>query len=153
MDKKVTQKRAQEKYQELAKQHQPKPPLSKNLFRAFLVGGLISVAGQGVFNLYRAMGVPKPDSGGPTAVTMIFLGALLTALGVYDKIGQFGGAGSAIPITGFANTIVSAAMEFKSEGFILGMAARMFQIAGPVIVYGVVSAIMLGVIRWLLVGG
>lgn len=84
---------------------------------------------------------------------MIFIGGLLTALGVYDEIGRVGGAGSAIPITGFANTIVSAAMEFRSEGFVLGMAARMFQIAGPVIVYGVVSAILAGVIRWLLVGG
>lgn len=152
MVKKEVQKRAQERYQRVAKMHKPKPPLAKNLFWAFFIGGLISVVGQGVYNLYLFLGVPKPDAGGPVAVTMIFLGGLLTALGIYDEIGRLGGAGSAIPITGFANSIVSSAMEFKSEGYVLGMSARMFQIAGPVIVYGVVSAILAGLIRWWLGG-
>ncbi|HHW13700.1 MAG TPA: SpoVA/SpoVAEb family sporulation membrane protein, partial [Firmicutes bacterium] len=97
-------------------------------------------------------GLSPDKAGGPTAAVMVFLGAFLTALGVYDEVGRIGGAGSAIPITGFANSIVAAAMEFKTEGFVMGTAARMYQIAGPVITYGVVSAIVVGVIRFLVAG-
>ncbi|MDI3281043.1 MAG: SpoVA/SpoVAEb family sporulation membrane protein, partial [Bacillota bacterium] len=122
-------------------------------FWAFIVGGLISTAGQAVFDFYRSLGFSEQTAGGPTAATMVFVGTFLTALGIYDEIGRVGGAGSAIPITGFANSIVASAMEFRSEGFIMGVTARMFQIAGPVIVYGVVSALLVGLAKWLLTGG
>ncbi|MDI6871317.1 MAG: stage V sporulation protein AC [Bacillota bacterium] len=150
---KEQQKRAQEEYQRLARRHRPRPPLLRNALLAFLVGGAISAAGQGVLNFFVAQGLPPDKAGGPTAGVMVFLGAFLTALGVYDKIGQVGGAGSAIPITGFANSIVAAAIEFKTEGFVMGMAARMYQIAGPVITYGVTSAIVVGLLRFLIAGG
>jgi stage V sporulation protein AC len=145
-------KREQEEYDKLAQTHRPKPPLAKNLILAFLVGGTISLVGQAVLTFFTSRGLSPDKAGGPTAATMIFLGALLTAIGIYDEIGRIGGAGSAIPITGFANSIVACALEFRSEGYIMGMAARMFQIAGPVIVYGVVSAFIVGILRYLLGG-
>ncbi|MGE5509532.1 MAG: stage V sporulation protein AC [Chitinophagales bacterium] len=145
-------KRSQEEYQQLAKAHRPKTPVLRNALLAFLVGGLICTLGQAILNFLVARGLPPDKAGGPTAAVLVFLGAGLTALGVYDELGKHAGAGSAIPITGFANSIVSAAIEFKTEGYVMGVAARMFQIAGPVIVYGVVSAIVFGVLRILLAG-
>jgi stage V sporulation protein AC len=145
-------KRAQEEYQKLAKQHRPKTPVLKNALLAFLVGGVICALGQAIMEFFVARGLPPDKAGGPTAAVLIFLGAGLTALGVYDELGKRGGAGSAIPITGFANSIVAAAIEFKTEGYVMGVTARMFQIAGPVIVYGVVSAIVFGVLRFLVAG-
>lgn len=139
-------------YQSLAKKHQPKPRLARNMFLAFLTGGAISLVGQILFNLYRGLGLNEGLSGSLMAVTLVFLAGLLTALGWYDAIGRIGGAGSAIPITGFANSVVSPAVEFRQEGMVLGMAARMFTVAGPVIVYGVVSAVVVGILRWLVVG-
>lgn len=150
---KEQRKRAQEEYQKLARRHRPRPPLARNVLLAFLVGGAICVVGQGVLNFFTARGLPPDKAGGLTAVVMVFLGAFLTALGVYDEVGKVGGAGSAIPISGFANSIVAAAIEFRTEGWVMGMAARMFQIAGPVIVYGVTSAIVVGVIRFLVTKG
>lgn len=150
---KEQKKRAQEEYQKVARRHRPRPPLLRNALLAFLVGGTIAVIGQGVLNFFISRGLAPDKAGGPTAAVMVFLGAFLTALGVYDKIGQVGGAGSAIPITGFANSIVAAAIEFRTEGFVMGMAARMFQIAGPVIAYAVVSGVVIGVIRFLVTGG
>lgn len=144
-------KRQQEEYQKLAKSHRPKQAIGKNLLLAFLVGGTISLVGQAVLTFFAAHGFPADKAGAPTSATMIFLGAFLTALGVYDEIGKVGGAGSAIPITGFANSIVASALEYRTEGYVMGMSARMFQIAGPVIVYGVTSAFIVGVLRYLLV--
>lgn len=149
---KEQRKRAQEEYQKLARKHRPRPPVVRNALLAFAVGGAWSVVGQGVLNFFVSRGLPPEKAGSPTAVVMIFLGAFLTALGVYDELGRIGGAGSAIPITGFANSIVAAALEYRTEGFVMGMAARMFQIAGPVIVYGVVFAVVVGVLRVLLGG-
>ena len=134
-------------YQEIAKQARPRPPVLANCIRAFFVGGLICVVGQFVLNYFIRIGVKPPDSGGPLAGVMVTLGAVLTGLGVYDLIGKFGGMGSALPITGFANSIVSAGMEFKREGFVLGVGARMFQIAGPVIVYGLVTSVVVVLIK------
>ncbi|MGE5552645.1 MAG: stage V sporulation protein AC [Betaproteobacteria bacterium] len=150
---KEQQQRAQEEYQKLARRHRPRPPLARNALLAFLVGGAISALGQGVRNFFVSQGFSPDKAGAPTAVVMVFLGAFLTALGVYDKVGQVGGAGSAIPITGFANSVVAAALEFRTEGFVMGMASRMYQVAGPVITYGVTSAIVVGVLRFLLTGG
>lgn len=150
---KEQRKRAQEEYQKLARKRRPRPPLLKNALLAFLVGGAICAAGQGVFEFFVSQGLPREKASGPTAAVMVFLGASLTALGVYDELGRVGGAGSAIPITGFANSIVAAAMEYRTEGLVMGLAARMFQIAGPVIVYGVVSAVVVGILRFLLVKG
>lgn len=125
-----------------------------NILKAFLVGGAICTIGQVINNLAIYFGTPEDMAGTVTSMTLIFIGALLTGLDIYDEIGKFGGAGSAVPITGFANSIVSPAMEFKSEGYILGVGARMFVVAGPVLVYGLTSSILYGIIYYLFrVGG
>lgn len=149
---KEQKKRAQEEYQKLASKHRPRPPFLRNALLAFVVGGAISVVGQAVLGLFVRSGLSPEKAGGPTAAVMVFLGALLTEVGIYDELGRIGGAGSAIPITGFANSIVAAALEFRTEGLVMGLAARMYQIAGPVITYGVVSAIVVGVLRFLIIG-
>jgi stage V sporulation protein AC len=143
---------SRQEYKKLATARRPPVPVLRNVAAAFLVGGLICVIGQAVLNFFIARGITPPDSGGPTAGVMVTLGALLTGIGVYDRIGEFAGMGSALPITGFANSIVSPAMEFKREGFVLGLGARMFQVAGPVIVYGLVSSFAVVVLRVLLTG-
>ncbi len=137
----------QKKYQKIAQQARPRPPVLINCIKAFLTGGVICLVGQGVLNYFIRIGVKPPDSGGPLAGVMVTLGALLTGIGVYDVIGKFGGMGSALPITGFANSIVSPAMEFKREGYVLGVGARMFQVAGPVIVYGLVTSVVVVLIK------
>lgn len=140
---------AQKHYQKLIKATKPPRPVLRNAVAAFFVGGLICVVGQLVMNFFIGRGVPAKEAAGPTAGVMVFLGAFLTGIGVYDIIGRFGGMGSALPITGFANSIVSPAMEFKREGFVLGVGARMFVIAGPVIVYGLVTSFVVGLIKML----
>ncbi len=145
-------KQKQKEYQKLAKQHQPQPPMLRNAIWAFVVAGIIAVVGQLINNLYLGLGMPRASAGGAMAVTMVFLAGLLTGLGWYDRIGSLGGAGSAIPITGFANSVVASAIEYKYEGFLLGMSAKMFTVAGPVIVYGVTSAVVVGVLEWLVKG-
>lgn len=127
------QQRQQEmiaEYQELVNQIKPKPVVFKNCIFAFLVGGLICLVGQIFLQIYVAAGLSQKSASAATAATMIFWGALLTGLGVYDVIGKYGGAGSIVPITGFANSIVAPAMEFKREGFVFGVGARLFTIAG-----------------------
>jgi len=130
----------------------PKSPWLRNLLLAFLVGGLICVAGQGLKALYTSLKLsPNPEMAkelvnAAVPVTLIFFGALFTALGVYDKLARHAGAGTLVPITGFANAVVSPAMEFKSEGLVLGLSARMFVVAGPVIVYGVVASVVYGIV-------
>ena len=123
-----------------------KSPLGKDLLRSFLVGGLICVIGQLILNGFTALDLSEQDAAAATSVSLVFLSAVLTGLSVYDDIAKFAGAGTLVPITGFANAVVSPAIEFKAEGFITGMAAKMFIIAGPVIVYGTVASVLYGVI-------
>lgn len=133
-------------YQKFAEDKIPKPTYIKNIVLAFLVGGAICVIGQWIINFLLRQGFTDEMSAIGTSIILVFTGALLTGLGVYDVIGKFGGAGAAVPITGFANSIVAPAMEYKREGFIFGVASNMFMIAGPVLVYGVGSSIIVGLL-------
>ncbi|MDA7027102.1 stage V sporulation protein AC [Bacillus sp. CLL-7-23] len=136
-------------YQSKVKTYQPTPPYFMNCLKAFLVGGLICTIGQAFQNFYmNVFDFDKQTAGNPTVATLILISALLTGFGVYDRIGQFAGAGSAVPVTGFANSMASAALEHKSEGFVLGVGSNMFKLAGSVIVFGVVSAYIVGMIRY-----
>ncbi|MDP4160029.1 MAG: stage V sporulation protein AC [Bacillota bacterium] len=135
-----------EQYKSLAQQYTPKPTIIKNVVRAFVVGGLICAIGQVITNLFAAVGLARVEASAAATAMMIFLGALLTGLGVYDEIGKFGGAGSIVPVTGFANSIVAPAMEFKREGYILGVGSKLFTIAGPVLVYGIATSIVIGIV-------
>ena len=128
----------------------PPSPLGRDMFRAFLSGGLICALGQGILALWSLAGLEEENAAGATSVTLIFLGVLLTGLGVYDRLAKFCGAGTLVPITGFANSIASPALEFRSEGFVSGMAAKMFVIAGPVLVFGTVASVLYGVILCLI---
>ena len=123
-----------------------KSPLGKDLLRSFLVGGLICVIGQLILNGFTALDLSEQDAAAATSVSLVFLSAVLTGLSVFDDIAKFAGAGTLVPITGFANAVVSPAIEFKAEGFVTGMAAKMFIIAGPVIVYGTVASVLYGLI-------
>ena len=123
-----------------------KSPLGKDLLNSFLIGGLICVIGQLILNGYTALDLSEQGAAAATAVSLVFLSAVLTGLSVYDDLAKIAGAGTLVPITGFANAVVSPAIEFKAEGFITGMAAKMFIIAGPVIVYGTVASVLYGVI-------
>lgn len=125
-------------------------PLWKNLIWAFVVGGLICTGGQGLLNLFRYMGLNENGAATAVSVTLIFLAALFTGLGLFDKLAKHAGAGTLVPITGFANAMVSPALEFKSEGLVMGMSAKMFVIAGPVLVFGISASIIYGVILQLL---
>ncbi len=137
-------------YKKYVEEKSPKPTYAKNYILAFIVGGIICVIGQGINDFYmNFVGLGKLDAAGATSITLIFIGALLTGLGVYDLIGKRAGAGSAIPITGFANSIVSPAMEFKREGYVLGVGANLFKIAGPVLVYGIGSSTLCGFIYYI----
>lgn len=137
-----------EEYSQYVKSVSPNSKIVTNVLKAFVVGGIICVIGQIFANYYKSRGLNSDAVSGLTSMTMIFIAALLTGLNVYDEIGRFAGAGSIVPITGFANSVVSPAMEFKAEGFILGMGAKMFIIAGPVIVFGIISSIIVGVIHY-----
>jgi stage V sporulation protein AC len=136
----------QEEYHHLVNRVKPKPPVIKNCFWAFVVGGLICAIGQLFMNYLLAAGLSKQDAGSMDAIIMVFLGALFTGLGIYDNLGQKAGAGSIVPITGFANAIVAPAMEFKREGYIFGVGARIFSIAGPTLVFGFASSVLIGLI-------
>lgn len=140
----------QQDYQSFAKQRQPKPPYLQNIIMAFLVGGIICTIGQIILNFYISRGLSPKEAGAPTSATMIFLGAFLTGLGIYDRIGMRAGAGSIVPITGFANSIVSPAMEFKREGYVFGVAAKMFVVAGPVLAFGISAASLVGLIYYVI---
>src|SRR5690554_2022580 len=148
----VKQQKINKEYQDHVKQNEPKSNLIKNCVMAFLVGGAICTIGQVVMNFGKAYyGLSSEDASGFTAIVMIFLGGLLTGLGVYDDIGKVAGAGSVVPITGFANSIVSPAMEFKREGYIFGVGAKLFSVAGPVLVYGISTSVIAGLIYHLFV--
>ena len=133
-------------YQRYVKKMAPKSPVVKNTALAFLVGGAICSLGQLIQNGYLRQGLDPTDAGTATAVTLIFLSALATGLGGYQRLARFAGAGTLVPITGFANAVVSPAIDFKSEGFVTGMAAKMFLVAGPVIVFGTLASVVYGVI-------
>lgn len=137
-------------YNKIVTKNSPKSKLFVNCIKAFLIGGAICTIGQGFTDLYAMLGASEKDSKTLCSVTLIFIGILLTAIGVYDKIAKHGGAGTLVPITGFANAVSSPAIEFKSEGFIAGLGAKLFIIAGPVIVYGVSASIIYGFILWIL---
>lgn len=138
------------KFNKVSKKDTPNTKLISNCIKAFVVGGLICDVGQMFFNFYTSFGLDKNNAGTCVSITMIFIGALLTGVGVYDKLGDFAGAGSVVPITGFSNSIVSPAMEYKREGFVFGVGAKMFTIAGPVLVYGIGSSVIVGVIYYIL---
>lgn len=144
----MTSLETKKKYNEYVKSKEPKTKFFPSLIWAFLVGGLICSIGQGFYDLYSYLfpEFTKDILRAYTLCTMVFIGTFLTAIGVYDKIGAFAGAGSIIPITGFANSITSPAIEFKTEGWIFGMCVKMFTIAGPVIVNGIVSSVAVGLI-------
>ncbi len=139
-----------QEYQNYVRRKQKKSPLGKDMALAFLIGGLICAAGQGILNGWLAAGLTKDDAGAATACCLVLLSAILTGLNVYNNIGRFGGAGSLIPITGFANAVVSPAIDFKAEGIVTGMAAKMFTVAGPVIVFGSLASVVYGVVLMLL---
>lgn len=138
------------KYQDYVDQVSPKPTYAKNYVLAFIVGGIICVIGQGINDIYMSYGLDKLKAAGATSMTLIFIGAFLTGIGVYDLLGKRAGAGSIIPITGFANSIVSPAMEYKREGYVLGVGANLFKIAGPVLVYGIGSSVLCGLIYYIM---
>ncbi len=140
----------QKKYKDYVDEISPKPTYIKNYILAFIVGGIICMIGQGINDAYMNIGgLNKQDAASYTSITLIFIGAFLTGLGVYDLIGKRAGAGSIIPITGFANSIVSPAMEYKREGYVMGVGANLFKIAGPVLVYGVGSSILFGFVYYI----
>ena len=124
----------------------PKSPLLKNMIIAFIVGGLICVAGQGLKAAFGAWGMSEEHTAMAVPVTLIIIGALLTGLRVFDNAAKYAGAGTLVPITGFANAVVSPAMEFKSEGIVLGLSAKMFSIAGPVLVFGISASVLYGLV-------
>lgn len=138
----------QEKYQQKVRKYESKPALIKNALLAFVSGGLVCLIGQGFINFYAAvMNLPEKEASNPAVATMILIGALLTAFGVFDKLEAYAGAGLAVPVTGFANSVVSAGLEFKEEGLVQGVGAKIFSLAGSVITFGVVTAFFVGLIH------
>ena len=141
-------KKAQQEYDQMVKQASPNSPIIMNCLKAFCVGGIICVIGQLINNYASSFGVSEDNAGLITSIILILASAILTGLGLYEKFGKFSGAGTIVPITGFANSVVSPAIEFKKEGFVFGMAAKMFIIAGPVIVYGTLTSMIVGLIYY-----
>ena len=139
----------EKEYGKLVKDMMPKSPIWKDCLNAFWIGGLICAIGQAILNAYLALGLPEKEAGTAMSMTLVLISALLTGFSLYDNIAKHAGAGTLVPITGFANAISSAAIEFKTEGFILGVGAKMFTIAGPVIVYGVAASVVYGLIYWI----
>ena len=136
-------------YGKLVSKMQPRSPIVKDCFFAFWIGGLICLLGQVALNGYTALGLDEKSAATATSMTLVTLSALLTGLSLYDDIAKHAGAGTLVPITGFANAVAAPAVEFKTEGFILGVGAKMFTIAGPVIVYGVSASVIYGLIYWI----
>lgn len=137
---------SKQEYQKFVQARAKPSPLAKDCALAFAIGGGICVLGQAVMDGYAAMGLDKTDAGTATSVTLVALSVLLTGMNLYNKLGRWGGAGTLVPITGFANAVASPAIDFKSEGLVTGMAAKMFTVAGPVIVFGTVASVLYGVI-------
>ncbi|MDA3128645.1 stage V sporulation protein AC [Aliibacillus thermotolerans] len=155
--KKATQQTDQQRiYQEFAKKREPSPSIWKNCLKAFIFGGLICVIGQGLQNFFiYYFDFNEKTAGDPTVAVLIFIAVLLTGFGVYDKIAQFAGAGTAVPVTGFANAMASAAIDHRTEGYVLGVGGNMFKLAGPVIVFGTTAAFIIALIKtiWIQWGG
>ncbi len=139
----------EKEYEKLVNGVMPKSPIWKDCIWAFVVGGLICVLGQAFINWYGSIGLEKTDASTAASMTLVAISALLTGLSLYDNVAKFAGAGTLVPITGFANAVAAPAVEFKTEGFILGVGAKMFTIAGPVIVYGISAGVLYGLIYWL----
>ena len=139
----------EKQYERMVGELAPKSPLWKDCLNAFWIGGLICTLGQLAMNGYAVLGLDKENAGTATSMTLVVLSALLTGLSLYDNIAKHAGAGTLVPITGFANSIAAPAVEFKTEGFILGVGAKMFTIAGPVIVYGVTASVVYGFMYWI----
>ena len=137
---------SKQEYQKYVQDRAKSSPVVKNCALAFAIGGAICVLGQAVMDGWMAMGLEKTDAGTATSICMVFLSVLLTGLNLYNNLGRYGGAGTLVPITGFANAVASPAIDFKSEGLITGMASKMFTVAGPVIVFGVAASVIYGVI-------
>lgn len=142
------EQKVKRRFKELTKEGSPKPNILSHCIKAFFVGGSICTVGEVIGQIFINYGIPKDEVGTYVSIIMIFIGAFLTGVGIYDKLGEFAGAGSIVPITGFANSIVSPAIEFKKEGLIFGVAAKMFSIAGPVLVYGIGSSVIVGIIYY-----
>ena len=143
-------KMSKREYAQYVKEMSPNSPFWKDVLLAFLIGGAICTVGQAVLNGFTAMGLDEQQAGTATSITMVFFSAVLTALSLYDNLAKHAGAGTLVPITGFANAVVSPAIEFKTEGFILGVGAKMFVIAGPVVVYGLAASVVYGIVYWLI---
>ncbi len=139
----------EKEYGALVEEMSPKSPIGRDCFHAFWIGGLICTLGQLFINWYSALGMEKQDASTAASMTLVALSALLTGLSLYDDIAKHAGAGTLVPITGFANSIAAPAVEFKTEGFILGVGGKMFTIAGPVLVYGLSASVVYGFIYWL----
>ncbi len=135
-----------QEYNEYVKQKTPNSKIAKNCIMAFLFGGLICCIGQAILNMYKYFGLAEENAAAATSITLIFLGALLTGLDIYPKIAKHAGAGTIVPITGFANSVVAPALEAKTEGYVLGTGAKIFTIAGPVILYGTLASFVAGII-------
>ena len=139
-----------EKYRAYVRQKQKKSPLAKDMALAFLIGGLICVLGQLILDAYTAAGLHREDAATATSVTLVFLSALFTGLNLYHRLARYGGAGTLVPITGFANAVASPAIDFRAEGIITGTAVKMFTVAGPVIVFGTAASVVYGLVLYLL---
>lgn len=137
-------------YEQITKKHSHNTKLYITIPKAFIIGGIICCIGEFFLNLYQYLGLDETMAGALTSITLVFASALLTGLKLYDKIAKHGGAGTLVPITGFANAVVSPALEFQTEGFVLGVGAKMFIIAGPVIVYGITASFVYGIILYLM---
>ena len=141
---------SKQEYQKFVQDRAKSSPLAKDCLLAFAIGGGICVVGQLILDGFTGLGLDKTDAGTATSISLVFLSALLTGLNLYNKLARYGGAGTLVPITGFANAVVSPAIDFKSEGFVTGMASKMFTVAGPVIVFGVTASVLYGVVLMLL---
>ena len=145
----MSNKFTRKEYQDYIYEISPDSKIFTNMLRAFLVGGAICTIGEIITNLLKGTGLSKDISSSVTTLIMILIGATLTGFNIYYKITKFGGAGSIVPITGFANSIVAPAIEYKNDGYVMGVGAKMFSIAGPVLVYGVTSSVIAGIIYYL----
>ena len=143
-------KMTNEEYGKYVAEHAPRSKTKRNMLRAFVSGGTICALGQLMLRTYTSLGLTAEDAATAVSLTLILLGAALTALGVYDDLARFAGAGTLVPITGFANSVAAPALEFKTEGYITGTAAKMFVIAGPVLVFGTAASVLVGVVEWIL---
>ena len=142
-------KMTNDEYKKYSERHAPRSPVGPHMLWAFAVGGLICCFGQFLLNLYGAAGLDKEAAATATSVSLVFLGALFTGLGLYDKLAEKAGAGTLVPITGFSNSVAAPAIEYRREGMVMGVGARIFQLAGPVLAYGITSSMLVGVLYWI----